>query len=201
MTRRLLDRVVRRLELPADRDARLRTLLDTEWLVTNGLGGYASSTMAGVITRRYHGILVSALPNPRGRMVMLNHLGESVCLDGKSTPLNAEESVAGRIDASVATRVVDVRLEAGLPVWEYDWEGIRIQRRILMPHRQNTVHVTYRLLDGPETITLELRPAVHFRGYEDPVNTATNAPSGKPYSMTTSGGVHELKIDGDLPPL
>ena len=45
-----------------------------EWLVTNGLGGYASGTVAGVVTRRYHGILVAALPAPLGRMVMLNHL-------------------------------------------------------------------------------------------------------------------------------
>src|SRR4051812_45099126 len=149
MTRRLLDKVVRRLELPADGDARLQKLLDTEWLVTNGLGGYASSTMAGVITRRYHGMLVAALPNPLGRMVMLNHLGESVTANGKTTALNAEERVAGKIDPAVALGVADVRIEAGLPVWEYLWDGVRLERRILMPHRQNTVHVTYRMLEGP----------------------------------------------------
>ena len=76
MIRRLLDRVTRPLVLPEDRDARARTLLDIEWLVTNGFGGYASSTTAGVVTRRYHGILVAALPNPIGRVLMLNHLGE-----------------------------------------------------------------------------------------------------------------------------
>src|SRR5689334_22711202 len=169
MPRRLLDKVVRRLELPAEGDARLQKLLTTEWLVTNGLGGYASSTMAGVITRRYHGILVAALPNPLGRMVMLNHLGESLTIDGHTTALNAEEKVAGKIDPAVAMRVSDVRLEAGLPVWEYQWQGVKLERRILMPHRQNTVHVSYRMLEGPDTASLRLRPAVHFRGYEDPV--------------------------------
>ena len=177
MIRRLLDKVVRRLELPTEQDARLRKLLDTEWLITNGLGGYASSTMAGAITRRYHGLLVAALPNPLGRMVMLNHLGEALAIDGQTTPLNGEERATGKLDASVALRVADVRLEAGLPVWEYAWDNIRIERRILMPHRQNTVHITYRLLEGPEMAGLDLRPAVHFRGYEDPVNTNLHAPA------------------------
>src|SRR5690349_19030523 len=128
MPRRLLDKVVRRVELPSDGGARLEKLLTTEWLVTNGLGGYASSTLAGVITRRYHGMLVAALPNPLGRMVMLNHLGESLTADGKTTALNAEERVAGKIDPSVALGVADVRLEAGLPVWEYQWQGVRLER-------------------------------------------------------------------------
>src|SRR5690348_4714537 len=190
MPRRLVDRVTRRVALPDDRDARASTLLDTEWLVTNGLGGYASSTMAGVITRRYHGILVAALPNPLGRMMMLNHLGESLTIGNKTTLLNAEEKVAGKIDPAVAMRVADVRLEAGLPVWEYEWQGLKLERRILMPHRQNTVHVSYRILEGPETATLQLRPAVHFRGYEDPVNTSRHAPSVKDYQMMSSAGVH-----------
>src|SRR5512138_1704364 len=47
-----------------------------EWLVTNGLGGYASGTMTGLVTRRFHGYLVAALPAPRGRTMMLNHLHE-----------------------------------------------------------------------------------------------------------------------------
>ena len=202
MPRRLLDKVIRRLELPADGDARLQKLLTTEWLVTNGLGGYSSSTMAGVITRRYHGILVAALPNPLGRMVMLNHLGESLTANGKTIALNAEERVAGKIAPSVALGVSDVRLEAGLPVWEYQWQGVRLERRILMPHRQNTVHITYRMLEGPDAATLKLRPAVHFRGYEDPVNTKRHLPSEKEYVMSMSGGVHELSLeDSDLPPL
>jgi predicted glycogen debranching enzyme len=202
MPRRLLDKVIRRLDLPADGDARLEKLLTTEWLVTNGLGGYASSTMAGVITRRYHGILVAALPNPLGRMVMLNHLGESLTADGKTIALNAEERVAGKIAPSVALGVSDVRLEAGLPVWEYQWQGVRLERRILMPHRQNTVHITYRMLEGPNTAMLKLRPAVHFRGYEDPVNTKRHLPSEKEYVMSMSGGVHELSLeDSELPPL
>ena len=201
MIRRLLDKITRTLVLPADRDARMQELLDTEWIVTNGLGGYSSCSMAGVITRRYHGLLVAALPNPLGRMMMLNHLGECVSANGSSVPLNGEERVAGRIDSALAERIVSVRLDAGLPVWEYEWEGVRIEKRILMPHRQNSVHVTYRLLAGPETAMLELVPAVHFRGYEDPVNVTTNLPKATAYSMSVSGGVHRLSVGRELPPL
>src|SRR5256885_4036356 len=65
-------------------------LLTREWLVTNGLGGYASGTIAGAATRRYHGLLVAALPNPLGRTMMFNHLSEQVRLpDGRTLRLGA----------------------------------------------------------------------------------------------------------------
>ena len=57
------------------------TRLNQEWLVTNGLGGYASGTVAGVLTRRYHGYLIAALPNPQGRAMMLNYISESLMFD------------------------------------------------------------------------------------------------------------------------
>jgi predicted glycogen debranching enzyme len=201
MPRRLLDKVVRPLRLPEDRNARAQVLLDTEWIVTNGLGGYASSTMAGVSTRRYHGVLVAALPNPLGRTVMLNHLGEKVSFDGNSTSLNSEERVAGRVDPDLAERFASVRLEAGLPVWEYAWQGMRLEKRILMPHRQNTVYVCYTLLDGPDVVRLDLMPAVHFRGYEEPVAALSSAPDRTSYSMGTTRGRHVLSATNGVPPL
>lgn len=201
MTRRLLDRTIRKLDLPADRDARAQTLIDTEWLVTNGLGGYSSSTMAGLITRRYHGILVAALPNPIGRMVMLNHLGERLVVGDRSTFLTAEERAGGRADPDVAVVVADARLEGGLPVWEYVWEDVRIEKRILMSHHQNTVHVRYRQLDGPAGATLELHPALHFRGYEDRVDTTANAPGTAKYAISVSNGMHVVTVSDHLPPL
>src|SRR3954468_6016798 len=68
----------KRSQNDADREA----LLTREWLVTNGLGGYASGTIAGVTTRRYHGLLIAALPNPLGRTMMFNHLSEQLKLPG-----------------------------------------------------------------------------------------------------------------------
>ena len=198
---RHIDKLTRRLSIPHDPQSGARLLLDTEWLVTNGLGGYASGTMAGVLTRRYHGLLVAALANPLGRTVMLNHLGARVvCGDGTGVPLGAEHAAA-RLDPELVKRTADVRLEAGLPVWEYMVDGMRIERRVLMPHRQNTVHVSYTLIDGPDVVKIELEPAVHFRGYEERVDSPRNSPSAARYTMSASGGVHVLSLEGDVPPL
>jgi predicted glycogen debranching enzyme len=202
VTKRLLDSVCRRLAIPSDADAAARMLLHTEWLITNGLGGYASGTAAGVITRRYHGLLVAALPNPLGRTVMLNHLSERMVLhDGHAVFLGAEERAAGPIDNTFTERIKEMRLEAGLPVWEYEWRGVRIERRIVMPHLQNTVQVHYRLLDGADAVDLELHPAVHFRNYEDAVAASDNSPSFKSYTIASTGDMHALSAPGDMPPL
>ena len=66
--------LIRRLSFTKEHPA--ESLVDREWLVTNGIGGFASGSVAGVPTRRYHGLLIAALPTPLGRTVMLNHLSE-----------------------------------------------------------------------------------------------------------------------------
>jgi predicted glycogen debranching enzyme len=197
--RRLLDRVSRPLTLEHGAADVAQTLLDAEWLVTNGLGGYSSGTVAGVNTRRYHGLLVAALPNPLGRLVMLNHLGERVCLPGgEPTALGGEERVAGRLDPDVARRLIEFRLEAGLPVWRYAVDGFEIERRVFMPHQQNTVYVRYCLTNSGEAIRLELHPALHFRPYESPVSIAITTR----YSHSQSAGFHLFDAgDPQLPPL
>jgi predicted glycogen debranching enzyme len=197
--RRLLDRVTRPLVVPRGADNGAQALVDAEWLVTNGLGGYASGTVAGVNTRRYHGLLVAALPNPVGRLVMLNHLGERVCVAG-GTPsaLGGEERAAGRLDREVARRLTDFRLEAGLPIWEYEVAGVRIEKRLFMPHKQNTVYARYCLTSGDGPVRLELHPALHFRSYESPVNAQIKTR----YSLSQSAGFFVFDAgDPELPPL
>src|SRR5215204_4490764 len=91
-----------------------------EWLVTNGLGGYASGTVAGVVTRRYHGLLVAALPAPLGRLVMVNHLLERVRLSDRQVLwLGDEDEVAGPNIADRSEHLLEFRLDLGLPVWRY----------------------------------------------------------------------------------
>ena len=131
-----------------------------EWLVTNGLGGYASGTVAGVVTRRYHGLLVASLAAPLGRVVMLNHLMERVRIAaGETLWLGDEDEVAGPNAVDRAGHLVEFRLELGLPVWRYAFGGVEIEKRILMPHGQNTVHVCYRLVRGNRPVRLTLRPS------------------------------------------
>src|SRR3954452_6423756 len=95
-----------------------------EWIVTNGLGGYASGTVCGVPTRRYHGLLIAALPSPLGRTMMLNRLAERVGTpSGRSHALGLETvpDHPGRIPDT--RHLVDFRLEEGLPVWLYELPG------------------------------------------------------------------------------
>ena len=122
-----------------------------EWLVTNGLGGYASGTVAGVVTRRYHGLLVASLPAPLGRMVMLNHLLERVRLPDRQRVVARRRGRGrrARTPPIAPEHLVEFRLElgpAGLAL--SSCRASTIEKRVLMPHGQNTVHVTYRLLEG-----------------------------------------------------
>ena len=177
-------------------------LLSREWLVTNGLGGYASGTVAGVSTRRYHALLIAALPAPIGRMVTLCQLWERLRLpDGRVIQLGGVERVGHQPDLPGAGFLCEFRLEAGLPVWAYDIEGLRLEKRIVMPHRQNTVHIVYRIsgrISGAAgQVHLELEPAVHFRAHESEVN----APLAGPYSLAFSEGRYELTVPGACPPL
>jgi predicted glycogen debranching enzyme len=169
-----------------------------EWLVTNGLGGYASGTVAGVVTRRYHGLLIASLAAPLGRMVMLNHLLERVRLaDRRVLWLGDEDEVSGPNAADRTEHLREFRLDYGLPVWTYGLGGVVIEKRVLMPHGQNTVHVSYRLLEGDGPVRLSLRPSLHFRPYE----AAVDAAPGEAFTVTAVPGRYEVGAGPDLPTL
>jgi predicted glycogen debranching enzyme len=109
-----------------------------EWLVTNGLGGYASGTVAGMLTRRYHGMLVASLPAPLGRMVLLNHLLERVRLPGRGVIwLGDQDEVAGPNAADRTEYLAEFRLELGLPVWLYRVDGFAIEKRVITSRTQS----------------------------------------------------------------
>jgi predicted glycogen debranching enzyme len=185
--------------IPSPRDAAADDPMPRrEWLVTNGLGGYASGTVAGVVTRRYHGLLVASLPAPLGRMVMLNHLLERVRLpDRRVLWLGDEDEVSGSNAVDRTEHLAEFRLEDGLPVWTYRIDGFVIEKRVLMPHMQNTVHIIYRLLEGDEAVRLSLRPSLHFRPYE----SAVNAASGQAFTVSAVGPRYEVCATDDLPVL
>src|SRR5262245_8018623 len=123
----------------ADRRA---ALLTREWLVTNGLGGYAAGTIGGAPSRRYHGMLIAALPPPHGRRLVLSDLHEELYAGGR----RLGELTARRSDDCELVPLTEFRLELGLPVWRYDFDGAIVQKRVLMPHGQNTVHALYELV-------------------------------------------------------
>jgi glycogen debranching enzyme len=153
-----------------------------EWLVTNGLGGYASATVRGEISRRYHGFLIAALPAPLGRIVMLSDLTTEV--EGSGSGLTAEN-------------LREFSLTDGLPSWRYATAGGVIEKSALLPSHHNIVHITYRLVEGPAQVRLRLRPFVHFRRLEEPVNAAL--PDS--YAISARGPQYEITVSPDLPKL
>ena len=173
-------------------------LLNREWLVTNGLGGYASGTVSGAITRRYHGLLIAALPAPLGRMIMWSHVSEFLRFsDDDVVSLGGEERAGGQLDLRGADYLREFRLDGGLPVWIYHVRDLVLEKRVLLPHLQNTVHLNYRILGGSTRPRLELRPAFHFRHHETPVNKALPAA----YKLTALGDRYEIGSDRrGLPP-
>ena len=158
---------VRRVDVPPH--APHESLVQREWLVTNGLGGYASGTLGGAPTRRYHGLLVAALPNPAGRAMMLNYLGEQLRRrDGSRVDLGW---AAPTFSTGATLPLIAFALELGLPVWTFSDGKLTVERRVFLAYRYNTTVIAYRLLAG-EPVRIELRPALQFRGHDDPVSTA-----------------------------
>jgi predicted glycogen debranching enzyme len=148
-------------------------LLAKEWLIANGLGGYASGSLAGTPTRRFHGLLVASLPAPLGRTMMLNHVIEVVTLaDGTRISLSGMEpaQAGSSFEVPVVPDALALfRLVNGRPVWRFEQHGIVLEKSLLMPHGQNSTLVRYQLLSAPGPVTLSLEPLLDVRPHEGPV--------------------------------
>lgn len=189
---------IRRIDLKQAQAEQARQLLRREWLATNGLGGYASGTISGTVTWRYHGLLIAALPAPFGRMMMLNHVSESLRFpDGRVAQIGGAEPNAPAEPGKVRTFLTEFRLENGLPIWRFELEGIVLEKHVLFLHGQNTVHVSYRLLSDQQDLRLELRPSLHFRGHEHAVDEKLH----HGYQLHVEGDHYEVTLPDLLPRL
>jgi predicted glycogen debranching enzyme len=151
-------------ETCGDLDAALRR----EWLETNGLGGFASSTIIGLNTRRYHGLLVAATKPPVGRVVMLSKLEETLFIESQPFDLSAN-CYPGVVHPQGFRYLKQFRLDP-YPVFTYEIEGIEIEKSVFMIHGENSTAVNYEVKKNnhPERIKnlrLELRPLIAFRDY------------------------------------
>src|SRR5258708_20352259 len=131
-------------------------------------------------------------------MVLLNRLVEGVRLGGRGVVwLGDQDEVAGPNAADRTEYLAEFRLELGLPVWLYRVDGFAIEKRVIMPHEQNTVQVTYRVVEGTGTVRFNLRPSVHFRGYE----AAVDESPARIYTIAATGNQYELSANADRPTL
>jgi len=134
-----------------------------EWLEANGLGGWASSTIAGAHTRRYHGLLVAATHPPVGRMVLLSKLDEKIIINEQRFELGCSR-YPGAIHPRGYEHLQSFAKDL-FPVFEYVAEGVRLRKTIAALNGENTTLVLYEVLEAATAFSFELRPFVAYRDY------------------------------------
>lgn len=135
-----------------------------EWLVTNGIGGYASSTIPCINTRRYHGILVASQRPPIERIVMVSRLEETITIDGREYPLSTAVHKK-KIQKPSGYLHLERFERTPLPVWYYQIRDVLVIKSLNMVYGQNTTIVTYKLLANGNNVTLKITPHYLFRDF------------------------------------
>ncbi len=160
-----------------------------EWLVTNGLGGFASGTIAGALTRRYHGLLVAAFRPPVERMLLATKIDEVVTYRGIAYSLAANRWQDGHISPQGFTAIERFYLDGTTPVWEFALADGLLEKRVWMEPGANTTYVRYRALRGGAPFELALRTFVNYRSFHG------NTHAGDWHIGVTPQGARALRID------
>src|SRR5919108_3947985 len=136
-----------------------------EWLCVNGVGGFASGTIAGTHTRRYHGLLVAALDPPLGRTLLAAAAHETVTYADQEYPLATARWLTGALDPTGYRLIERFRLDGTTPVWTYRLADALVEKRVWMEPGENTTYVRWRLLRGSGPADLAVRLLVNYRDY------------------------------------
>ena len=152
-----------------------------EWLVTNGLGGYACGTIALANTRRYHGLLIASLVPPGRRTLLVAKFDAAVEYDGRRFELGANEFTGGAIAPRGFVHLESFALRDGVPTWRYAFADALLEMRLFMAPLASTSYVGFALLRGAARARLEIKPYVTYRGHHA---HARGAPS---YRIETDG--------------
>jgi len=159
--------------------------LTREWLVTNGLGGFASGTIAGVNTRRYHGLLVAAIDPPVRRMLLLAEIEEWLVLPGaEPQPISAQEYWDGTLYPDGFKQLQLAEIDGMLPCFRWSLAGRTIEKRLWMEHNVNRTVISYRLVDG-DGVRLRIRPLFAHRDYHE----QRHGPGGFDIAETSDGWI------------
>lgn len=154
-----------------------------EWLETNGIGGFASGTVSGANTRRYHGLLTPALRPPLGRVTMLSKFEETIELGGLNYDLSSNR-FRGTVSPQGYRYLTKFRLDP-FPIWTYEIDGREIERRVFMLHGSNTTACRWSVLDGEiKDMRLILKPMLSFVDYHSLQREA----EARPFRYSTEPG-------------
>jgi predicted glycogen debranching enzyme len=182
-------------------NGQLHPHLEQEWLLTNGIGGYSSSTVVGCNTRRYHGLLCVATLPPVGRVMMLSRLGEILTVDGNHDRMlefstnQFKDTFHPRGDQYLRTFTFE-----DTAVFHYDVEGIRVTKEVLVPWGRNAVGVRYSIDAQPgRDVELRLLPFVNLRDFHSNrrANVRFNVRSGDTTAIVDAGGQHTVHLQAD----
>ena len=173
----------------------LETAEQREWLVTNGIGGFASGTVSGNLTRRYHGLLVAALQPPVGRTQLVAKLDETVRYDGADYDLATNRWVSGAIEPKGYVNIESFRLDGTSPVWRFAFGDALLEKRIWMRPGENTTYVQYTLLRAAGPATLEMKALVNYRDF----HSSTHAGDWQMNVTRFERGVQVTAFDGAVP--
>ncbi len=136
-----------------------------EWLVTNGIGGYACGTLAGLLTRQYHGLLVAATTPPVGRTLLLAKLDETVCYNQQRYELHTNRWIDGTVAPHGYRYIEQFHLEGTTPVWRYACADALLEKRIWMQPGANTTYIRYSLRRASQPLHLSLKALVNYRDH------------------------------------
>jgi predicted glycogen debranching enzyme len=166
-----------------------------EWLVTNGIGGYASGTVAGSQTRRYHGLLVAALQPPVGRTQLVSAIDETVHYAGADFSLATHRWASGAVDPQGFLLLEDFHLAGSTPVWTYALADALLEKRVWMRQGENTTYIQYTLVRGSSALEMELKALVNYRDF----HSLTHAGDWRMNIIPVEHGVEVLAFDGAPP--
>ena len=138
-----------------------------EWLVTNGIGGYGSGTVAGSITRGYHGLLVASLRPPVDRRIMLVKLDETVTFRGAAYDLATNRWASGSVVPSGYTNIESFELEGSVPLWRFACAEAIIEKRIWMKAGASTTFVAYTVASASEPVAFSIRAITDNRVFHN----------------------------------
>jgi len=146
---------------------RLNVAETREWLSTNGIGGFAMGTVAGLLTRRYHGLLVAALAPPLGRTLLLVKMDEDVKYAGEQFSLFSNRWADGALEEEGTRHLERFHLEGTTPVWTFACGDALLEKRIWMQPGANTTYIQYHLARGSDLFELYSKVMVNYRDYHD----------------------------------
>ena len=166
-----------------------------EWLVTNGLGGYASGTVAGTVTRRYHGLLMAALEPPAGRTLLVSGLDENVRYLNSIYSLSTNRWASGFISPSGFLQIESFQIEGTQPVWRFAFADAILEKRVWMEQGANTSYVQYTLVRASGPVELDLKALITYRDF----HSTTHADGWQMKIAPIENGLRVDAFDGAVP--